>query len=256
MATALSNVIWPVPPENGTYTFSSTQDFGPRVIDGTEGYHYGLDFGRTAGTPIVAIAGGIVDTKDVDHSNSGNHIIIDHGTYRSGYKHMLAGSHSHLQVGSPIAQGDPVGNVGSTGYSFGAHLHLDIYSSGQRVDPYAFLTSGGLPPTATATIGGPSVALAIARILRSGVGEFYLFASPKQVSISRELSMLSPTDRAFEDGVMRSVASASGYSTGYTPPLLDDSPNGGWYLRNQVGFKVAGMPLNFPLSPTNPYVAP
>ena len=57
---------------------------------------------------------------------------------------MVAGS-SPLAVGAPISRGARVGDVGSTGYSTGAHLHLTIGTSitnpnqGAVIDPVPFI---------------------------------------------------------------------------------------------------------------------
>jgi hypothetical protein len=95
--------------------------------------------------------------------------------------------------------------------------------------------------------------LSITRIIRKGVGEFIMYTSPTTVSLTRELSTATPKDRAFEEGVAATIALATGLGDSYKIPTIDDSPNGGWYLRDQIAGRVAGMPTDFPLSPTNPY---
>lgn len=126
--------------------FNQNQDFGPRDL-AISPYHNGLDFSgyspSSDGEVISAIAAGSVIAKQVDADKStslGNFIHVQHDGYQSRYCHMQAGSHAHLTVGSYIGQGIRVGNIGNTGTATtGAHLHLDVYENGTRIDPQAFI---------------------------------------------------------------------------------------------------------------------
>ena len=105
--------------------------------------HLGLDFTPGSGTPITAVADGVVR---VSRSNSGwgVHVIIDHeinGQQVSTlYAHMQAGSASVVE-GQMITVGTQIGRVGSTGISTGAHLHLETWLNDVPVDPSAWLTA-------------------------------------------------------------------------------------------------------------------
>lgn len=126
--------------------FAWDQDYGERA---PEAFHNGLDFsgypGGSSGVAVVSIAAGrVVDMKVDDNKSTplGNYIWVDHGSFQSRYCHMLAASHSHLGIGSNILQGAKVGNIGNSGYATtGAHLHLDIFVNGARIDPQAFIRS-------------------------------------------------------------------------------------------------------------------
>lgn len=224
--------------------------------------HSGVDLNGTLGMSVYNCAPGTVTWAGLGSTNWGYWVEIQHsdGT-RTAYAHLQPGSIT-VTGGQILTTTLKIGNVGGSGTGgvtqYPAHLHLVRKSgAGSLMDP-TFLAyadpavPGSLPPT----LGGLSVALAIARILRSGVGEHYLFVSPTRVSMSPELSMLSPGDRAFQDNVMRIIAQSAGYPAGYTPPLVDDSANGGWWLRDQIANRIAGMPSGYALSPTNPYQAP
>lgn len=95
--------------------------------------------------------------------------------------------------------------------------------------------------------------ISVTRILRTGVGEFIMYASPAGVRLTAELSTMKPEDRAFQIGVAEAVRVAADLPAAL--PVIDDSANGGWYIRNQLALAAAGMPNTFPLSPTNPWVA-
>ncbi|MEL7340558.1 MAG: M23 family metallopeptidase, partial [Bacteroidota bacterium] len=44
-----------------------------------------------------------------------------------------------VKVGDKIEKGDKIGEVGSTGYSFGPHLHYEVRKNGKAVDPEDYL---------------------------------------------------------------------------------------------------------------------
>ncbi|KQR99191.1 hypothetical protein ASG00_00760 [Microbacterium sp. Leaf351] len=56
----------------------------------------------------------------------------------SAYAHMREGSLA-LTPGQTVRVGQMVGRVGDSGRSFGAHLHFEIRTGGEAVDPLAWL---------------------------------------------------------------------------------------------------------------------
>ena len=117
--------------------------FGGRVspCSGCSSFHEGVDFVPGSGTPIGAVANGTVTFAAYD-SSFGYHVIVDHNIngqkVQSLYAHMLAGS-IKVVVGQQVAVTQEIGQVGSTGHSTGAHLHLEIHLDGTPVDPFAWL---------------------------------------------------------------------------------------------------------------------
>jgi murein DD-endopeptidase MepM/ murein hydrolase activator NlpD len=77
-----------------------------------------------------------------DSGGYGTHVVINHiingQKVQSTYAHMIVGS-PMVTVGQAVAVGQPLGLVGSTGASTGAHLHLGITVNGSFVDPFAWL---------------------------------------------------------------------------------------------------------------------
>jgi murein DD-endopeptidase MepM/ murein hydrolase activator NlpD len=117
--------------------------FGGRTspCSGCTSFHEGIDFIPGAGTPIGAIADGTVTYAAYD-SGFGYHVIIDHNIngqkVQSVYAHMIAGS-IKVTVGQQVTVTQELGEVGSTGHSTGAHLHLEVHLDGTPVDPFAWL---------------------------------------------------------------------------------------------------------------------
>jgi murein DD-endopeptidase MepM/ murein hydrolase activator NlpD len=104
--------------------------------------HKGLDFNPGAGSPIYAIADGVVVESNNDRGGFGRWIVIRHDVnglqFDSVYAHMQRDSVT-LNIGDTVAVTDYVGRVGSTGMSTGAHLHLEIHVNGVQVDPFTWL---------------------------------------------------------------------------------------------------------------------
>lgn len=111
-----------------------TSTFGWRrhPILGYSRLHKGVDFGASSGTPILAAASGQV-TMAGWAGGYGRQVRISHGDgMASSYSHMSA---IVAEPGSYVRQGQLIGYVGSSGLSTGAHLHYEVYQSGQAVDP-------------------------------------------------------------------------------------------------------------------------
>ncbi len=107
--------------------------------------HRGTDFAAANGTPIYAIAGGVISAAGPVNSY-GNCVQISHGTasdgsrYDSLYAHM---SRIAVNQGQSVQKGDVIGYVGNTGNVYGAnggyHLHLELRVNGNRVNPLAYV---------------------------------------------------------------------------------------------------------------------
>ena len=141
-----SSVVFPHPA--GTYT--NTDSFGWRThpVTGARAFHAGSDLAAPAGTPILAVADGVVSFAG-QRGAYGGLIIVDHtvGGQRvaSLYAHMY--NHGiHVSTGDSVAAGQHIGDVGSAGRSTGPHLHIEIRPGGTgepAVDAVAWLTENG-----------------------------------------------------------------------------------------------------------------
>lgn len=124
--------IWPL---NGYTAVSS--GFGWRTLNGVSDYHRGIDIPAPGGTPIHASNGGTVVTA-TGHGSYGNYVVINHGGGKSTlYAHMSA---IGCSVGQTVSQGQVIGYVGTTGYSTGNHLHIEVRIDGVANNPLNYLS--------------------------------------------------------------------------------------------------------------------
>ncbi|MFM8535543.1 MAG: M23 family metallopeptidase, partial [Acidimicrobiia bacterium] len=98
------------------------------------GPHVGVDYAAPTGTPVIAVADGKVIEMG-PRGGYGNLIIVEHaGGYTTRYAHLSAFS-PDLEVGSEVRRGEEIGQVGSTGFSTGPHLHFEIRHDDVYLDP-------------------------------------------------------------------------------------------------------------------------
>jgi len=95
--------------------------------------HTGLDFAVGSGTPIRAVASGVVTEAAYDGSYGNKTVItLEDGT-EIWYCHQESLA---VSVGQQVAAGELIGAVGMTGNTTGPHLHLEVRPhGGDPVDP-------------------------------------------------------------------------------------------------------------------------
>ncbi len=95
-------------------------------------YHKGIDIKADAGTPVKAITDGKVTVAE-NFRLHGTTVIIDHGQgIVSLYIHL---SKLDVKPGEYVEAGQKIGEVGSTGFATGPHLHWGLYVHGVTVNP-------------------------------------------------------------------------------------------------------------------------
>lgn len=104
-------------------------------------FHMGTDIVgvKADGKPVVAAADGkVVYVEEENPSQAyGIHIIVDHGDgVKTLYGHL--GS-VDVEKGDTVKAGQKIGEVGSTGFSTGPHLHFEIREGAVPADPAAYL---------------------------------------------------------------------------------------------------------------------
>ena len=99
------------------------------------GYHGGIDFGVSSGTPVYAADDGVVIKTANLTTSYGTYVVIQHaGGLQTWYAHGTRGS-ILVSPGQTVSRGQQIMLSGNTGNSTGPHLHFEV-----RVAPYTYRT--------------------------------------------------------------------------------------------------------------------
>lgn len=100
--------------------------------------HSGIDIAADYGSAVCAAADGTAYIPDCGNDwfgGYGNTVIIAHdGGYFTVYAHL---STALVQNGERVSQGQQIAEVGTSGWSTGAHLHFEVRAGTEAVDPIA-----------------------------------------------------------------------------------------------------------------------
>ena len=142
--------VLPVLTEGTTYRVTSPFGYRADPVTGEGGQgHKGIDLTLWRGYSALSAIGAawdgtVTDVRDGVEGfdtvrSAGNRVTIDHGDgVVTKYYHLANGS-IPVQVGDSVTAGQVIGQMGSTGYSTGAHLHFQLEIYGEPVDPQPFL---------------------------------------------------------------------------------------------------------------------
>ena len=124
-------------PSMGGY-LSSLFGYRTDPMSGRKEFHEGLDFAGKQGTPVVAVAAGII-TWSGSRYGYGNMIEVSHG---NGYITRYAHNNKNLvSVGEKVERGEVIATMGNTGRSTGTHVHFEVIYNGKHVDPKKYLST-------------------------------------------------------------------------------------------------------------------
>lgn len=129
-----TDFIWPIDSNN----FWLSSFFGKRKKqNGSWGMHNGVDMAAIKGTPVKAVASGVVIEARYA-SGYGNMVVLAHSKkYKTRSAHLNT---IDVKVGQKINKGGKIGTVGDTGFirkrgRDGSHLHFEVYEFGKRINP-------------------------------------------------------------------------------------------------------------------------
>ncbi len=95
--------------------------------------HLGTDYAAPYGTPIRAVADGVI-TKASYARNNGKYVKMRHdGTYETQYLHMQRIAKG-IRPGVNVSQGTTIGYVGSTGLATGPHVCFRFWKNKKQID--------------------------------------------------------------------------------------------------------------------------
>lgn len=124
-----------------------TQEYGARNSAYRKGYHTGVDYGLSTGTPVVSPTNGVVREVGYEASttNGRGHFIVVQGD--DGIAHCLYHLQSRpLVTSGRVSEGQHIGNSGNTGASSGPHLHWETrkapFDGNSDIAPGSWLFAG------------------------------------------------------------------------------------------------------------------
>lgn len=222
---------WPVPGVDRSAVWSP---FGaPR--DGGRRVHHGIDIFAPRGTPLVAVADGLVASVGVRDLGGNVVTIIDDETGHFIYYAHL--TEQLVEEGQRVAAGDVIGTMGNTGNAVttAPHLHIGVYdgSWGRPVDPwYYFVPGDGEEPVLRPIEGGFASVEEPTPVYRSPASTAGTLRSPARVDrVGRPLRPVDVLPEAIPPGPVvgllrpgesvRVVGAVSGY-------LRVELPDGRW----------------------------
>ncbi len=99
-------------------------------------FHSGIDIANARGTPVHAVAPGVVSEART-MSGYGRVVVIDHGFgITTTYAHC---TRLLVKKGDRVERGDYIATMGSTGRSTGPHLHFELRAGDSALDPLKYL---------------------------------------------------------------------------------------------------------------------
>lgn len=114
-----------------------SSNYGYRTLNGVREFHRGIDIPATAWSNIYASNAGTVITAQW-HWSYGNYVVIDHGGGKSTlYAHA---NQLNVKVGDKVKQGQVIAKVGTTGNSYGNHVHFEVRLNGACQSPLDYVT--------------------------------------------------------------------------------------------------------------------
>lgn len=158
-----------------TYT---TVYMGNYKLDHKEyaGSHPATDIRAPLGTPVYAVANGVVEQAKYQGTGFGNHVVIKHPNVPllHGGKDTLYSSYSHLSSikiskDDMVKKGDFIGYVGSTGTSTTPHVHFQIDTSTAPYHPWWPFTSADTSAAGLSFFQGVNAALGQKEAMRNTV---------------------------------------------------------------------------------------
>jgi hypothetical protein len=108
-------------------------------------FHDGIDIANVAGTPVRAMAAGViafVGWSPFDTRRRAFIVVVAHpGGLISRYAHMLP--IRRVRVGQVVRKGELIARMGNTGNSTGSHLHVELLRGWTSLDPNVYLPARG-----------------------------------------------------------------------------------------------------------------
>lgn len=126
-------------------SFKVTSPRGSRILNGVSAYHKGLDLVGISDITVYAIADGVISATPYEPSGFGYYVRQQLPDGRRIYYGHLKENSIVVTPGQQVKKGDKLGIMGSTGYSTGAHTHLEIRPAGTSSESLDISAFTGIP---------------------------------------------------------------------------------------------------------------
>ena len=138
---ASTQIVFTMPVENSTVTkefTSSTVVYNQKL--GVYTGHMGVDFSAEAGSNVVAVYDGKIESITTSYLQ-GTTIVINHGNGLKSLYNSLDALET-LEEGQSVSKGEVIGYVSDNNrqeYKDGPHLHFEVTKDGKWIDPDEYL---------------------------------------------------------------------------------------------------------------------
>ena len=122
--------------------FRVTSPRGWRTLNGKRDYHKGIDLVGADDTTVYSVCAGTVRTA-FQANGAGNYVVVTMSDGRRVFYMHLASF--KVKTGDTVRVGQAIGVMGNTGYSFGAHTHLELRPAGTSSESLDICEFTGIP---------------------------------------------------------------------------------------------------------------
>ncbi len=106
--------------------------------------HLAIDYAAPTGTPVHAVADGVIIQKSRDRYN-GNKLRLRHSNgYETTYIHLSRFARG-MRKGKRVRQGETIAYVGMTGLATGPHLDFRVFKNGRAINPLKMHATAAKP---------------------------------------------------------------------------------------------------------------
>ena len=138
---ASTQIVFTMPVENSTVTkeFTSSTVVYNQTLGVYTG-HMGVDFSAEAGSNVVAVYDGKIESITTSYLQ-GTTIVINHGNGLKSLYNSLDALET-LEEGQSVSKGEVIGYVSDNNrqeYKDGPHLHFEVTKDGKWIDPDEYL---------------------------------------------------------------------------------------------------------------------
>ena len=123
--------------------FKVTSPRGNRVLGGKAEFHKGIDLVGLDDTTVYSVSDGTVRTA-YQGNGAGYYVVVTMADGRRVFYMHLKKDSFKVKTGDKVTVGQPIGIMGSTGASTGAHTHLELRPKGTTTESLDIIDFTGL----------------------------------------------------------------------------------------------------------------